>query len=35
MGRWAVDRLIEQAEHGRATPTQHAISCPYVERESV
>jgi LacI family transcriptional regulator len=35
MGRWAVGHLIEQAEHGRASPTRHAISCPYVERESV
>ena len=35
MGRWAVGHLIEQAEHGKATPTRHAIGCPYVERESV
>jgi len=35
MGRWAVGHLIERAEHGRATPTRHAIRCPYVERESV
>ncbi len=27
--------LIEQAEHGKVTPTQHAIGCAYVERESV
>jgi LacI family transcriptional regulator len=35
MGRWAVDQLIEQAEHGSAALTRHAIICPYVERESV
>ena len=35
MGRWAVGHLIEQTEPGKATPTQHAIGCPYVERESV
>jgi LacI family transcriptional regulator len=35
MGRWAVGHLIEQAEHGKVTPTRHAIGCPYVERESV
>ena len=35
MGRWAVGRLIERAEHGEAAPTRHAIDCPYVERESV
>ena len=35
MGRWAVGQLIEQAGNGKATPTQHAIGCPYVERESV
>ena len=35
MGRWAVGHLIEQAEHGKATPTRHAIGCPYVERESL
>jgi len=35
MGRWAVGHLIEQAANGRATPTRHAIGCPYVERESV
>ena len=26
MGRWAVGHLIEQAEHGRASPTRHAFS---------
>lgn len=35
MGRWAVGHMVEQAEHGKATPAQHAIGCPYVERESV
>jgi LacI family transcriptional regulator len=35
MGWWAVGHLIEQAEHGKATPTRHAIGCPYVERDSV
>jgi LacI family transcriptional regulator len=35
MGRWAVDHLLEQAEHRKATPTRHTIGCPYVERESV
>jgi len=35
MGRWAVGHLIEQSEHGIATTTQHAIGCPYIERESV
>jgi LacI family transcriptional regulator len=35
MGRWAVGNLIEQAEHGKAIPTRHAVGCPYVERESV
>ena len=35
MGRWAVGNLIEQAEQGKATPTWHAIGCPYVERDSV
>ena len=35
MGRWAVEYLIEQAEHGRTTPVQHTIECPYVERGSV
>lgn len=35
MGWWAVGHLIEQAEHGKATPTRHAIGCPYIERDSV
>lgn len=35
MGRWAVRHLIEQAEHEKATPAQHAIGCLYVERDSV
>jgi LacI family transcriptional regulator len=35
MGRWAVAHVIEQAEQEKATPTRHAIGCPYVERESV
>ncbi len=35
MGRCAVAHVIEQAEQEKATPTRHAIGCPYVERESV
>jgi LacI family transcriptional regulator len=35
MGHWAVNNLIEQAEREDATPVQHAIVCPYVERDSV
>jgi LacI family transcriptional regulator len=35
MGEWAVNYLIEQAEHGEMTPVQHTICCPYIERGSV
>ena len=35
MGKWAVNYLIEQAEHGGTTPVQYSICCPYIERESV
>jgi LacI family transcriptional regulator len=35
MGQWAVNCLVEQAEDGEMTLTQHTIGCPYVERESV
>jgi LacI family transcriptional regulator len=35
MGRWAVNYLIEQAQHGEIKPLQHTIACPYVGRESV
>ncbi len=35
MGHWAVNHLIEQAERDEATPVQHAVVCPYVERDSV
>lgn len=35
MGRWAVEYLIEQAEHERIPPVQHTIGCPYIERGSV
>jgi LacI family transcriptional regulator len=34
MGRWAVNYLIEQAQHGEIRPVQHTIACPYVGRES-
>jgi LacI family transcriptional regulator len=35
MGRWAVNYLIEQTQHGTIKPVQHTIICPYVGRESV
>jgi Periplasmic binding protein-like domain len=34
MGRWAVNYLIEQAQHGEIRPVQHTIAFPYVGRES-
>ena len=30
MGQWAVETLIQQAEHGESPPVQHTIACPYV-----
>lgn len=35
MGRWAVNYVIEQTQHGAIKPVQHTIACPYVGRESV
>jgi LacI family transcriptional regulator len=35
MGRWAVNYLIEQAQHGEMPLVQHTIYCPYIERGSV
>jgi LacI family transcriptional regulator len=35
MGRWAVNYLIEQTQHGAIKPVQHTIAYPYVGRESV
>lgn len=35
MGRWAVTRLIEQADRGEMRPVKHTIGGAYVERESV
>ena len=34
MGQWAVETLIQQAEHAESTPIQHTIACPYIERQS-
>jgi LacI family transcriptional regulator len=35
MGRWAIDYLIQSADHAENPPLQHTIPCPYVGRASV
>ena len=34
MGKWAVEFLLEHTEES-LPPVQHAIDCPYIERQSV